>query len=589
MNRGASAKSGDRSLSKKSPLSKRDQVCIDKADPGVRGSSITGTSGMNISVLCSHLGLYKSKTSSDKLAEYRNQVRQQNSTFYSYQISLDDDGFQTASGLTTRKSQQTFLNQSMKNQYTFDRVFSTVESNAEIYQDCIEQEVEQSLNGINSTIMLYGVTGSGKTHTVFGDLGYRDPSACANQESGIMIHAFEKLLARHDCTLSVMYVEVYNEQVKDLLGKEDSLMITENASGEVSIQGVQTKQITSYEQVVETIKAGNMRRKTAKTCANSFSSRSHAIFQIIIQRRSENSHLYSKLSFIDLAGSERVDLTRNKGLRLIEGSNINKSLLALGKVINTLSEGESQSYVPYRDSKLTRLLKDSLGGNTRTVLITCITLSKLQIDETIHSLNYSMRAKRIKQQFIVNKQTVEARQTSESACTNMNQYMAEIDVLRSQVHFLREQLAEERNQRKDAEMKVKELTVVSHHDLGQNSNDIQQWGSMNHSIVNNQPQGRLAQNSSLSREVSPSLNSNRPKNNKKTLEKPFESNPLGVNSPDFYIRQQAAQQVSVSNARQVDVEDLNLDRIKRMLDKVNISIDGKRDCLSKNYKPSANV
>ena len=86
--------------------------------------------------------------------------------------------------------------------------------------------------------MLYGVTGSGKTHTVFGDLGYRDPSACANRERGIMILAFEKLLSRHDCTLSVMYVEVYNEQVKDMLGKEDSLMITENPSGEVSIQGV---------------------------------------------------------------------------------------------------------------------------------------------------------------------------------------------------------------------------------------------------------------------------------------------------------------------------------------------------------------
>ena len=115
-----------------------------------------------------------------------------------------------------------------------------------------------------------------------------------------------------------------------------------------------------------------------------------------------------------------MDLTRNKGLRLIEGSNINKSLLALGKVINTLSEGESQSYVPYRDSKLTRLLKDSLGGNTRTVLITCITLSKMQVDETIHSLNYSMRAKRIKQQFIINKQAVEAKHPNESECTNMN-------------------------------------------------------------------------------------------------------------------------------------------------------------------------
>jgi kinesin family protein 18/19 len=110
----------------------------------------------------------------------------------------------------------------------------------------------------------------------------------------------------------------------------------------------------------------------------------------------EQKYLESKLSFIDLAGSERVSLAQNMGLRITEGSNINKSLLALGKVINKLSEKRNGVYIPYRDSKLTRLLKDSLGGNTRTVLITCITPNRGQKDETIHSLNYAFRAKKIK-------------------------------------------------------------------------------------------------------------------------------------------------------------------------------------------------
>lgn len=113
----------------------------------------------------------------------------------------------------------------------------------------------------------------------------------------------------------------------------------------------------------------------------------------------EPKYIESKLSFIDLAGSERVCVSQNMSLRITEGSNINKSLLALGKVINKLSEKKAGIYIPYRDSKLTRLLKDSLGGNTRTVLITCITPNKSQKDETIHSLNYALRAKKIKTDF----------------------------------------------------------------------------------------------------------------------------------------------------------------------------------------------
>lgn len=231
---------------------------------------------------------------------------------------------------------------------------------------------------------------------MFGNLGYRDIGNSPDQEHGIVYYAFKRLTEEPQCTIQISYVEIYNEQVKDLLGQDDNLMVTESATGEVVVQGLSTRPIGSFDEMIEYIKMGNMRRKMAKTCANAFSSRSHAILQIHVRRKISNSYTQSKLSFIDLAGSERVELTQNKGLRLHEGSNINKSLFALGKVINKLSEKNSDGYVPYRDSKLTRLLKDSLGGNTKTVLITCISTHKLQSDETIHSLNYAVRAKKIK-------------------------------------------------------------------------------------------------------------------------------------------------------------------------------------------------
>ncbi len=440
--------------------------------------------------------------------------------------------------------------------------------------------------------MLYGVTGSGKTHTVFGDLGYRDPIACPNHEPGIIYHSFKKLVESSGCSLSITYVEIYNEQVKDLLGTDDCLMVTENSTGEVSIQGVQSREITTFNQVIDAIKEGNQRRKMAKTCANAFSSRSHAILQINLKRKERDTIISSKLSFLDLAGSERVDVTQNKGMRLAEGSNINKSLLALGKVINTLSDRNGDGYVPYRDSKLTRLLKDSLGGNTRTIMITCITLTKSQVDETIHSLNYSSRAKRIKQLYLANKSQVPTDITNQaghqqSSITNVNDYITEIDNLRSQVQNLRKQLAVERSGRIGAEMKVKALLGGSDPvSIDRNSQDDQQPMPIegeNYFLEVRQIPALGSSEVMLdmplnlkngSRHVSPNILRNKPSKPDPAL---IDQLPLliAVPSPKYNGRS-AEEKASYNSEVQGKLSlksDLNLDKIKRILDKVQISID----------------
>lgn len=161
--------------------------------------------------------------------------------------------------------------------------------------------------------MLYGVTGSGKTHTVFGNLGYRDLASSSDHENGVIYYCFKRLMSEPHCSVELSYLEIYNETVKDLLGTEDNLAVNENAAGEVVVQGLSTRSIDSFEEIVDNIKSGNLRRKMAKTCANAFSSRSHAVLQIHITKRSGTTVQSSKLSFIDLAGSERVELTQNKG------------------------------------------------------------------------------------------------------------------------------------------------------------------------------------------------------------------------------------------------------------------------------------
>ena len=245
------------------------------------------------------------------------------------------------------------------------------------------------------------MTGSGKTYTMLGDI-YRTNTG----EKGICSLAVDYLFRRISETkdvkisLKLSYLEIYNEQVKDLLSKNEprsssGLMIIEDPAKGVLVPELTERKVSTSGEILSLVLKGNERRVMAATSVNQFSSRSHAILQLMLESTTGDITTIAKLSLVDLAGSECVGKSGTQGIRMIEGGKINKSLLALGNCINILTGNtRAGSFVPYRDSKLTRLLKDSLGGNAKTIMIACI--SPYYYDETINTLNYADRAKKIK-------------------------------------------------------------------------------------------------------------------------------------------------------------------------------------------------
>ena len=221
-----------------------------------------------------------------------------------------------------------------------------------------------------------------------------------------MQELFERLA---DCAedkvseISLSYLEIYNETIRDLLvpgGSKQGLMLREDSHQAVSVTGLSSHHPHNVQEVMDMIVRGNEFRTMSPTEANATSSRSHAVLQINISQKERNAdvnepHTMATLSIIDLAGSERASATKNRGERLMEGANINKSLLALGSCINALCDPRKKNHVPYRNSKLTRLLKFSLGGNCKTVMIVCVSPSSAHFDETQNTLRYANRAKNI--------------------------------------------------------------------------------------------------------------------------------------------------------------------------------------------------
>ena len=208
-----------------------------------------------------------------------------------------------------------------------------------------------------------------------------------------------------DYKVKLSYLEIYNENIKDLLNITGEVLdLREDGEKGMCVAGLSIAEATNVQRVIKQLRFGNKHRTQEATGANITSSRSHAILQILVQYKDKNSGIeaeivIAKLSLIDLAGSERASGTNNRGIRMLEGANINRSLLALGNCINALSdnaEKKTANYVPYRDSKLTRLLKDSLGGNCRTVMVTNISPSNSNYEDTYNSLKYADRAKNIK-------------------------------------------------------------------------------------------------------------------------------------------------------------------------------------------------
>ena len=282
--------------------------------------------------------------------------------------------------------------------FSFDRIFDQNTSQGEVYESTTRSLLDNVLEGYNATVFAYGATGCGKTHTITGTA----------QQPGIiyltMQELFERLEERSSeksSEISLSYLEIYNESIRDLLAPDkNGLILREDSNKTVSVAGLSSHHPQTVQEVMDMIMKGNECRTMSPTEANATSSRSHAVLQINVAQKDRNAdinepHTMSTLSVIDLAGSERASATKNKGERLFEGANINKSLLALGSCINALCDSRRRNHVPYRNSKLTRLLKFSLGGNCKTVMIVCVSPSSQHFDETQNTLRYANRAKNI--------------------------------------------------------------------------------------------------------------------------------------------------------------------------------------------------
>uniref|UniRef100_A0A665TB03 Kinesin-like protein n=1 Tax=Echeneis naucrates TaxID=173247 RepID=A0A665TB03_ECHNA len=280
--------------------------------------------------------------------------------------------------------------------YVFDQVFPTNTTQEQVYNTCAKQIVRDVLAGYNGTIFAYGQTSSGKTHTMEGNL--HDP-----QGMGIIpriaedifehIFAMDENLEFH---IKVSYFEIYMDKIRDLLDGVLCMCVS-------FAKGCTERFVTSPEEVMDVIDEGKANRHVAVTNMNEHSSRSHSIFLINIKQEhvEMEQKLSGKLYLVDLAGSEKVSKTGAEGAVLDEAKNINKSLSALGNVISALAEG-TKSHVPYRDSKMTRILQDSLGGNCRTTMFICCSPSSYNDLETKSTLMFGQRAKTIRNTVSVN-------------------------------------------------------------------------------------------------------------------------------------------------------------------------------------------
>ena len=318
--------------------------------------------------------------------------------------------------------------------FNFDKVFTERSENSKIYRDYIKPLIEDIASGLNGTCFAYGMTGAGKTHTMLGTSG--------SQERGLVYLAVDdcinSMLSKHcDFQLRLSYLEIYNEHVRDLLGSGENLMVVDDPLRGVLIPGLKEFEISSSSEAKEIIDAGNFMRVMASTAANQYSTRSHAVLQLSLeqtvkQKGSTTSLITSKMCMIDLAGSERAAVSENRGQRMVEGANINRSLLALGNCINILSDANKRGkFVPYRDSKLTRILKESLGGNTQTIMIACVSPASTALEETLNTLKYAERARNIKNKVERNAKEVEA---------NVGEFRDIISSLKQEVEFLKTQL-----------------------------------------------------------------------------------------------------------------------------------------------------
>lgn len=313
-----------------------------------------------------------------------------------------------------------------KRWFEFDAVFDGTSTQDDVYSKSgIQNSIVNDLfQGYNATILAYGQTGAGKTYTMGNENDGLIPRCCQD--------VFDTIDTKcDDAVVEMSYLEIYNEEIRDLLTSNDvstdstsnkpstngtapSLRLREMVNGDVYAEGLTCQRVTSPEQIQQIMDVASSRRMVAATAMNATSSRSHAMAIITItgilrtttneNNASNNKKFKSKLTLVDLAGSERIKKTGAAGDRRSEGININKSLLVLGQVVAALAEQATTTTSkrstpkrkpPYRDSKLTRLLQDSLGGNSRTIMIACVSPADYNIDESINTLRYATTARSI--------------------------------------------------------------------------------------------------------------------------------------------------------------------------------------------------
>ncbi|XP_027847145.2 kinesin-like protein KIF11 [Aphis gossypii] len=363
--------------------------------------------------MADHL-LQKKNVSNEKPIEVFVRVRPMNDAEKSKGLAVVDVSSNHKEIIVTEK---TVLADRRTKTFHFDKVFGQNSKQVDVYNVVVYPLIKEVLDGYNCTVFAYGQTGTGKTFTMEGDRLNGQSSVSWNKDpvSGIipraLSHMFDELrLLQVEHTVRASFLELYNEEIFDLLSCSEepshkSLRIFEEKKGSVIVRGLEEVIVSNKNEVYKLLEKGSKRRQTAATLMNAQSSRSHTIFTITVHIKEstiENEDIVrvGKLNLVDLAGSENIGRSGAIERRACEAGNINKSLLTLGRCITSLVE--QTPHIPYRESKLTRLLQDSLGGKTKTSIIATISPSHCNLEETMSTLDYASRAKSIKNKPEVN-------------------------------------------------------------------------------------------------------------------------------------------------------------------------------------------
>ncbi|KAI3694582.1 hypothetical protein L1987_77549 [Smallanthus sonchifolius] len=336
--------------------------------------------------------------------------------------------------------------------FTFDKVFGPTAQQKDLYEQAVIPIVNEVLEGFNCTIFAYGQTGTGKTYTMEGECkrSKSGPNGELPSEAGVIPRSVKQIFdtlegQNAEYSVKVTFLELYNEEITDLLAPEEIskvvmedkqkklLPLMEDGKGGVLVRGLEEEIVTSASEIFTLLERGSAKRRTAETLLNKQSSRSHSLFSITIHIKEstpEGEELIKcgKLNLVDLAGSENISRSGAREGRAREAGEINKSLLTLGRVINALVE--HLGHIPYRDSKLTRLLRDSLGGRTKTCIIATVSPAVHCLEETLSTLDYAHRAKNIKNKPEVNQKMMKT--------TLIKDLYGEIERLKAEVFASRE-------------------------------------------------------------------------------------------------------------------------------------------------------